>query len=96
MQTFVQQGKKQRSELQLPILHFVVVDDWMPKLGKGLELWLRLHTLADRSDSNRAFDIIPRSIESLAEYLGMSKSTLYRQLQPLWEFGLIDIIEYIL
>ncbi|MFB7141690.1 hypothetical protein ACFCYN_18725 [Gottfriedia sp. NPDC056225] len=55
---------------------------------------LRLHTLADRSDANRAFDIIPRSIESLAEYLGMSKSTLYRQLQPLWEFGLIDIIEY--
>jgi hypothetical protein len=92
--SFIQQGFKKRSELQLPILHFAVVDDWIPKLGKSFNLWLKLHTLADRSDSNRKFDLIPRSLENLAKYCGLGYSTLFRQIQPLWEFGLIDIIEY--
>lgn len=92
--SFIKQGKKSRNELQLPILHFVVVDDWMPKLGKSFELWLKLHTLADRSDSARQFDLVPRSMKNLAAYLEISEQTLYRRIAPLWEFGLVDIIEY--
>ena len=53
-----------------------------------------MHTLADRSDSARQFDLVPRSMKNLAAYLEISEQTLYRRIAPLWEFGLIDIIEY--
>lgn len=93
------QAKKERAELRLPILHYIVVDDWIPKLGyKNLGYWLTFHTWVNRSDE-KIDDItmakIPMSMEKVAEKLGMNKSTLYRNVIPvLWEYGLIDLVEY--
>lgn len=90
----VVQGKKRREELQLPILHFVVADDWLDKLKDSFPVWLKLHTYVDRTDSNREYDRIPMSLEKVWEKLGVSKSKFYRLIKPLWEYGLIDIVEY--
>ncbi|MDX1806658.1 MAG: hypothetical protein R3267_06510, partial [Paenisporosarcina sp.] len=61
--------------------------------------WLKLLTLVDRKNINEAHNTntytVPRSMESLAELLNMSKSTLYRSIiKPLWNFGLIDLVEW--
>jgi hypothetical protein len=92
-------GKKKREELRLPILHYVVADDWIEKLGeKAFSGWLRFHTWCDRTEEARGksdYDIIPYSLEKVAEKLGCSVSTLYRSyIHPLWEYGLIDLQEY--
>ena len=92
------QAKKKREELRLPQLHFVVADDWIPKLGKAFNAWLQFHTWVDRQDQN-IDDIskakIPMTMAKVAEKLKMDKSTLYRKIIPvLWEFGLIDLIEF--
>ncbi|WP_260288376.1 hypothetical protein [Peribacillus aracenensis] len=92
-------AKKKREELLLPILHYVVADDWIDKLGpKAFTSWLKFHTWVNRADE-KINDIsqakIPMSIEKVAEKLEMSKSTLYRTIIPvLWEYGLIDLVEY--
>ncbi|TRZ39375.1 hypothetical protein CEQ21_07380 (plasmid) [Niallia circulans] len=93
------QAKKKREELRLPILHYIVVDDWIPKLGyKTFGYWLTFHTWVNRSDEkidDIAMAKIPMSMEKVAEKLGMNKSTLYRNVIPvLWEYGLIDLVEY--
>ncbi|WMX58512.1 hypothetical protein [Peribacillus sp. R9-11] len=92
-------AKKKREELLLPILHYVVADDWIDKLGpKAFTSWLKFHTWVNRADE-KINDIsqakIPMSIEKVAEKLEMNKSTLYRTIIPvLWEYGLIDLVEY--
>ncbi|WP_079524958.1 MULTISPECIES: hypothetical protein [Halobacillus] len=88
--------KKPRGELRLPQLHFVAMDDWVDKLGeKSFVLWLKLLTHADRRDPERIQDIVPYDIESLAKkHLGMSKAKFYRLIKPLWNYGLVDLIEY--
>ena len=88
-------GKKKREALRLPQLHFIAADDWMHKLGyEGFGAWLQFHTWVDRKDANRAYDKIPMSLEASWEKLGISKSKFYRLIAPMWEYGLIDIIEY--
>nr|BAD00174.1 RepA protein [Cloning vector pGETS109] len=92
----VKRGKKNRWELNLPIMTYVVADDWIDKLGhETFTLWLRFHTWVDREDELRDYDRIPRSFENIyKKTLGISKSKFYRLIKPLWEYGLIDIIEY--
>lgn len=92
--TFVQKGKKKREELRLPVLHFIVADDWLDKLDKSFNIWLKLHTWVDRTDAERDYDVIPTDLGRLMERLNVSKSKFYRLIKPLWEYGLIDIIEY--
>lgn len=88
--------RRKREELHLPTLCFIVADDWMDKLGaEAFCTWLKLYTYVNRADKDRTHDIIPRSLAKLAEQLNMSKSTFYNVVvKPLWNYGLIDIIEY--
>lgn len=87
-------GPKKRNELRLPVLHYVVADDWIQKLGeKAFCAWLRFHTWVDRR--NEGVDKVPYTMEDVAKKLGVSKATLYRTIiRPLWEYGLIDLVEY--
>jgi predicted transcriptional regulator len=88
-------GKKQRAQLELPTLYYVVTDDWMDKLGyEAFGVWLKFHSWVDRNDADRDYDIVPESIEGLAKRLGISKSKIYRIIKPLWEYGLVDIVEF--
>lgn len=88
-------GKKKRETLWLPAMGFVVADDWMDKLGyERFCTWLKFHTWVDRKDANRDYDKVPMSLEASWEKLGISKTKFYRLIAPLWEYGLIDIVEY--
>ncbi|UTV34889.1 hypothetical protein [Bacillus altitudinis] len=89
----IEKGKTPRKGLRLPTLHFIVADDWIDKLGeKSFTLWLRLLTKVDRTDDRK--DTVKYSQHALAKALGMSYTKLLRLLQPLYEYGLIDYIEY--
>lgn len=92
--SMVKRGKKKRAEFSLPALHFIVADDWIDKLGESFTIWLKLHTFVDRTDMQREYDRVPMSLERLYEKLNVSKSKFYRLIKPLWEYGMIDIIEY--
>lgn len=94
--SFIQKGKKSRNELFLPSLRYVVVDDWVSKIGnEAFVSWLKLHSWVDRRDEEREHDRIPYTLEDTAKKLGMSKSKLYRTvIIPLWEHWLIDLVEY--
>lgn len=98
------QGKINREDL-FTIIYYATVDpflkgNWASVLGeKTFVNWLRLLTLVDRSDAapvKYGNDMtVPRSLESLAKVLGMSKPTLYKQvIKPLWNHGLIDLEEW--
>lgn len=108
-QTFleVNEGKRKREELTLPILHFAAADalpnteSWIDTLQpKAFCAWLKLHTLVNRTDEamekNGNRMTIPRSIEDLTKKIfKVSKPTFYNTiLKPLWNYGLIDIIEW--
>lgn len=93
------QAKKKREELQLPILHYAVADDWIDKLGNdAFVAWLKFHTWVNRSDEAKSKNIdgrIPYTLEKVAEKLGCGKKKLYQKIiHPLWEYGLIDLVEY--
>ncbi|MFR7272433.1 hypothetical protein ACLVL5_06015 [Streptococcus pneumoniae] len=89
----IEKGKTPRKGLRLPTLHFIVADDWIDKLGeKSFTLWLRLLTKVDRTDDRK--DTVKYSQHGLAKALGMSYTKLLRLLQPLYEYGLIDYIQY--
>lgn len=92
--SIVKQGKKKRAEFSLPALHFIVADDWIDKLGESFTIWLKLYTFVDRTDMQREYDRVPWSLEKIYDKLKISKSKFYRLIKPLWEYGLIDIIEY--
>lgn len=99
---FIQNGKRKREDLYLPILHFPVADplaatNWIDTLGeKAFCGWLKLLTLADRKDKHEAdYSKVPRSMEGLAKILKISKMTLYRSIiKPLWNHGLIELVEF--
>lgn len=98
--TFQKAKKKTRNELQLPILHFVCMDDWIEKLGdKAFTAWLKFYTWCNREEDangNRPEDdVIPSSLTKVQKRLGVGKDTFYNKiLKPLWNHGLIDVFEY--
>lgn len=92
--SYILEGKKKRNELTLPTLHYIVTDDWMDKLGDSFQIWLKLHTFVKRDVTDPSEYKIPMSLEKTWEKLGLSKTTFYRKIKPLWEYGLIDFIEY--
>jgi hypothetical protein len=95
------QGKTPREELELPKLHFVVMDNWINVIGeKALFAWLKMFTWADRTNAKEDPSLwneskIPRSLNKIAKDLGVGKDTFYNKiLKPLWNVGLIDLEEY--
>ncbi|WP_422659140.1 hypothetical protein ACK8P5_00895 [Paenibacillus sp. EC2-1] len=89
--TFEVAGKRDRSELSLPIQHFIAMDDWINKLGHQAYIaWLKFYTYADRTESQR----FEASLTKLCERLGLSKGTFYSKvIPPLWNYGFIDFKE---
>jgi hypothetical protein len=90
-------GKKERNELQLPTLHYIAADDWIDKLGyETFGVWLKMNTWVDRKSPDRKNDnTIPTSLKKTWEKLGMGKKKFYQKIiRPLWNYGLIDIVEY--
>lgn len=87
-----------RSQLELPTLHFVVMDDWVVKTGeKALFAWLKFYTWCDRTDKSREYDAIPNSMNKIAKKLTVGKDTLYNAIiKPLWNYGLIDLQEVVI
>jgi hypothetical protein len=81
-------AKRDRSELTLPIQHFIAMDDWIDKLGKQAYIaWLKLYTYADRTEEQR----FNASLTKLCTRLDVSKSTFYSKVVPqLWDYGFID------
>src|SRR5699024_878352 len=96
--TTFQKGQKKREELQLPVLHFVTADDWIDKLGyEAFCTWLKFYTWCDRSQerSNKENDVVPTSFKRIMERLGIGRKKFYNSIiRPLWNYGLIDIVEY--
>lgn len=87
--------KLEKHELRYPKFRFIVGMDWLDKIGEdSFGLYLRLFTMADRSDSERDMDKLPTSISSLVKRLGISRNTFYRRVRSLYEYGLIDYKEY--
>lgn len=97
-------GKIPRNELELPTLHFVVVDQWLEVIGeKALISWLKMYSWADRDlKTKEETDVnlwdqakIPTSFTQLMKKLGVSRKSFYNNvIRPLWNVGLIDIEEY--
>ncbi|MEK4384196.1 RepA protein [Aeribacillus sp. FSL K6-2848] len=91
-------AKKNRNELQLPILHFVVADDWIDKLGpEAFAAWLKFYSWCDRSDQrkDKDNDVIPSSLSKVMKRLGVGKKKFYNEIiRPLWNYGLIDLVTY--
>ncbi|WP_147512990.1 hypothetical protein [Brevibacillus massiliensis] len=98
MSVTFEQGKRKREELRLPIQHFVVVDDWINKIGVNAYIaWLRFYTWADRSTPDREADVIPMGMKTVAKKLNCSEPTLYKTIiRPLWNYALIDIREVVI
>src|SRR5690625_1907787 len=84
-------GELKREELELPTLHFVVVDQWIDVIGeKALLAWLRMYSWCDRSNSNNTEQNlweeakIPSSINKIIKKLGVGRDTFYNKiLKPL-------------
>ncbi|MEB6550205.1 hypothetical protein MXL46_14005 [Heyndrickxia sporothermodurans] len=95
-----QKGKTPRNELELPTLHFVVVDNWLETIGdKALISWLKMYSWCKR-DEESEYNLweqakIPTSMNKIIKKLGVGRDTFYNKiLKPLWNVGLIDIEEY--
>jgi hypothetical protein len=99
------QGEEKREELELPTLHFVVMDQWLDVIGeKALLAWLKFYTWCDRDrkKGDKPVDInlweqskIPDSFAKIRKKLGVGNDTFYNQIiKPLWNVGLIDIEEW--
>ncbi|MCU5288462.1 replication protein [Bacillus paranthracis] len=94
--TFITQGHVPKEELRLPNQHFITAMDWIDKLGESAYCdYLKMYTMADRRDKDREYDRVPRALSSLWEALNR-KEKYFRQkiLIPLWEYGLVDLVEY--
>jgi hypothetical protein len=94
-------GKVPRSELELPTLHFVVMDQWVDVIGeKALFSWLKMYTWCKRDEQDSEVNLweqakIPTSMNKIIKKLGVGRDTFYNKiLKPLWNVGLIDIEEY--
>lgn len=93
VETTLELGKKQRHQLRLPQPYYVVVDDWLDKLGeKSYLLWFKLIAKVDRTDDTR--DTVKYTQSKLAKSLDISKPTLIKYLKPLYEYGFINYKEY--
>lgn len=97
----LKQTKALREELELPRLHFVVVDNWIDVIGEQAFIaWLKFYSWCDRSDESNESNKweqakIPTSFNKLIKRLGVGRGTFYNQiLKPLWNVGLIDIEEF--
>jgi hypothetical protein len=92
----VTKPKKSRNRVPLPNLYYIAMDDWVEKLGdKSFMLWLKLHTYMDRTDiENPENHAIKTRQSKLIDRLGISKSTFLRLIKPLYEYGLIDLVDY--
>lgn len=54
-----------------------------------------IHSWVDRTDEHREYDRVPYTLESTWKKLGMGRKKFYEKiLKPLWEYWLIDIVEY--
>jgi DNA-binding Lrp family transcriptional regulator len=92
-ETTIQLGKKPRHQLRLPQPYFVVVDDWLEKLGeKSYLLWFKLLAKVDRTDNEK--NTVKYSQAKLAKSLGISKPTLIKLLKSLYEYGFIEYKEW--
>src|SRR5690625_2934270 len=97
-------AKVSRNELELPTLHFIVMDQWVDLIGeRALFAWLKMYTWCDRSNSDNEEDKtnlweqakIPTSFNKIIKKLKVGRTTFYEKiLRPLWNVGLIDIEEY--
>ncbi|MBS4192873.1 hypothetical protein KHA94_22345 [Bacillus sp. FJAT-49705] len=98
-------GEEKREELELPTLHFVVMDQWVDVIGeKALFAWLKMYTWCDRdrNKGDKLVDInlweqskIPDSLVKIRKKLSVGNDTFYNKiLKPLWNVGLIDIEEW--
>src|SRR5699024_11783983 len=59
--------------------------------------WLKFYTWCDRSQerSNKENDVVPTSFKKIMERLGIVRKKIYNSvIRPLWNYGLIDIVEY--
>jgi len=93
IETTLQLGKKPRHQLRLPQPYFVVVDDWLEKLGeKSYLLWFKLLAKVDRTDNEK--NTVKYSQAKLAKSLGISKPTLIKLLKSLYEYGFIEYKEW--
>lgn len=95
------QAEIPREELELPRLHFVVMDNWIDVIGeKALFAWLKMYTWGDRSGAKENPNlwnesVVPKSLTKVMKSLGVGRTTFYNQIiKPLWNFGLIDLVEY--
>lgn len=89
------EGKRKREELTMPPTYYAMVDHWIGQLGeKTYCLHMRLITMVDRRDKDRAHDIVKWSMVKLAKHLGVSKTTLNTHFKKLYEYGLIDFVAY--
>ncbi|MEK5217750.1 hypothetical protein [Psychrobacillus sp. FSL H8-0487] len=94
-------GKQNKNEIQLPILYFVAVNQWIEIIGDTAFLsWLKLYTWTKQEDtfynSKEFTDLytLTYSFSVIAKKLGIANETLQNKvLIPLWNVGLIDIIE---
>lgn len=85
------QGKIPYEENELPRLYFVVISDWLPKLGDDAFLsYLKMWTYLE--EFNVTKKRLPQTLEELYLRLGMGKKKFYEKIvRPLWNYGLIDI-----
>lgn len=95
------QGEVHRNELELPSLHFVVMDNWIDVIGeKAFIAWLKMFTWCDRrtvKDNPSLWNesVIPKSLNKVMKDLGVGRTTFYNKiLKPLWNVGLIDLVEF--
>lgn len=81
-----------------PMIDPLMEDNWISVLGeKTFCYWLRLLSLADRSNSSTESigNNVPRSLNSIPKLFGIARSTFYDKcIIPLWEHGLIELFEY--
>lgn len=99
--TSFKKGSIPRAELELPSLHFVVVDQWIDEIGdKAFLAWLKMYSWCKRDEEDSEINHweearVPRSLKKLIKDLGVGRDTFYNKiLKPLWNVGLIDIEEY--
>lgn len=91
--TTISRSKTNRNELPLPTAHFVVVDDWVKKLGeKTFFVWWKLYARVDRTQDQK--DVVRYSQAKLAKALDMTKPTLLTHTKKLYEYGLVDYQQY--
>lgn len=90
--TTIERSTQPRNFQELPPLYFVAMDDWIEKIGeKSFMLYLKLYTQVDRTGEQH---VLRTNTKNLIKKLGVSKATYYRLLAPLYEYGLIDLVEH--